>query len=226
LEIPGHNVTMDLPNVDPRDQASIMAVLEEVTGHFWQAFDTHESRAFFDAQESERGRKHGSFLFPHLVRFYANLYLADQGLQSRIDPIWKANDGVALRYKWIDVRFLKAYAGSLPPPGRSSKKRAFYRQAIQDPIWLFDEGRRRDGAAVNLVVTWEIDADGNLTELTVYCPREGGRSPESVKWYWKQPLRHPALMIKPVEVEPEAARGPDLPIFPEEPIPGEREEAG
>ncbi len=219
------------PEFDPRDKDAILEYVNPIWVDSWRAFEsgTQHAVAYFKDQSLLRAQARDPWLFAHLARFQAKTYLAERGHDAHIDPIWLASSGVALRYGNIDLRYLKADRGNggangLPAPGWSRRKRAFYRQEIQNPLFLFDQPR--EIATVNLVVTWDYDSSGVLTELTCHSPRSGGNTRESVASYWWAPLRHPATTYAaPSKPEPEP--GEDLEIgFPEAPESDERHEAG
>lgn len=209
-----HNVSVKSQGLHPADRAGVMAEFGRVAAHVFNAFDsgTARTRGFFAEQPTEDERQRNVFLAADLTRFWACSYLTGWDLEARLDRIWLPNNGVALRHGLLDIRCLKSRSGAIPRPGPSRLKRAFLNQAIQDNIFLLDPDHPRAEATVNLIVTWTVDAQGNLIQLNVHSPAWANR--ETVGVYWSEPLMHPAETFEP-EPEPE----PEDFIEPEE-LPG------
>jgi hypothetical protein len=217
--------------LDPRDRDGILEYVRPIWTDSWRAFEagTEHAVAYFRDQPVEAAQTRDPWLFAHLARFQAKTFLSTRGHDAHIDPMWLANSGVAVRYGQVDIRYLKADRGNgdkngLPAPGWSRRKRAFYRQEIQNPLFMFDQPREL--ATVNLVVTWDYDSSGVLFELTCHSPRAGHNTRESVASYWHASIPHPATAVQvPAEATDEYAD--DLEIaFPEASKPVERHEAG
>ncbi len=214
---------------DPSDQKSILAHLEPLWPDAWRAFEmaTQHSVGYFKDQPIERARRRDPWLFPHIVRFQARTYFAERGHDANIDPIWLSLSGVAVRYGCVDLRFLLADGAGLPAPGRSRRKRAFYQQAIQNPLFLLDDEQSREPATINVVVTWAYDPDGVLTGLVAYCPSGGGSGRDSATYYWRAELPHPATTYEAPAEPLDEERSTDLPIgHPEDETQDERDRTG
>jgi hypothetical protein len=214
---------------EPSDKESILSYLEPLWPDAWRAFETgtQHAAAYFKDQPVERARTRDPWLFPHLVRFQARTYLAERGVDANIDPIWLALSGVAVRFGCIDLRFLLSDGGRLPAPGKSWTKRAFYHQAIQNPLFILDDEQPREPSMVNIVVTWGYDSGGVLTGLTAYCPNGGGRGRDSATEHWHHALAHPATTYQPPAAPIEEGERTDLPIgHPEDQTPDERVRTG
>lgn len=190
---------MQLPRVKPWDKEIILAHLEAVVPLMHEAAEvgTLRARGYFDGLSLTEAEQRDPYLFAHLVRFHVGQHLDEHGQATEIDKHWLANSGVAFRYGWTDVRFLKSAAGRLPAPGRSLTKRRFYNQYISTPIWDLDPDADRSIALVNIVITWDVDYRGNLSQLVAYSPSEGGSTVDSVHWHWREPLAHPATTYAP-----------------------------
>lgn len=201
-----------MPIVRPWDRDRILAHIEPIVPLLHEVTEaaTQEARTFFDGLSLREAQERDPYLYAHLVRFHAGKLLVERGQDARVDKYWLANSGIAFRYGWADVRLLKSAAGRLPAPGRSITKRRFYSQYISMPIW--DQEGERSGPLVNLVITWDVDFRGNLSELVVYSPSEGGNTADSVHWHWRHQLEHPAMTYTPPPpVEPDE-EGEDLDI--------------
>lgn len=208
-------MSVKITPVDPWDKPAILAQLEPIVPLLYDAAEaaTHQARAFFDGLSAEEAEARDPYLFPHLVRFYVCRALDERGQSSTFDKDWLANSGVALRADWLAARFLKSSFGQLPPPGRSVAKRRFYRQITGATLWDLDS-TNRSIPSVNVIVTWDVDSLGNLSRLTAYCPSDGGYTLESVHWYWREELAHPAttIALPPIETAPEDEDREDLDI--------------
>jgi hypothetical protein len=190
--------------IDPRNKPLILASLKPVVPLLTTAGEhaTERARAYFKEQPLEAARVRDRYLFAHLVRHQVCSYLNDRGQAARIDTRWLPNSGVAFSLDWMDVRFLKSYFGKLPAPGYSRVKQAFYSQTIERGLWdVADPSFQR----VNIVVTWDVDASGALSALTVYSPSGGGTASNSARSYWQETLVHPAVSYEPAPEEEEPA---------------------
>lgn len=205
-------MSVEMPLPKPWDRPLILDHLSPIVPLLHEAAEaaTHDARAFFDGLSLTEAEQRDPFLFAHLVRFHVGKVLSDRGQSAAIDRHWLSNSGVAFRYGWTDIRFLKSSAGCLPPPGRSMTKRRFYSQYIETPIWDFHDDRAI--VHVNLVVTWDVDYRGNLSQLVAYSPSDGANTPDSVHWHWREELAHPATTYVRPEPEEPQEEGEDLDI--------------
>lgn len=206
-------MTVEIPLVQPWDREQILGHVGPVVPLLHDAAEdaTQKARGYFDGLSLTDAEQRDPYLYAHLVRYHVGRFLDAHGQDPQMDKRWLANSGVAFRYGWTDIRFLKSLAGRLPAPGRSMVKRAFYHQDISTPIWDFDAENARSLVLVNLVITWDVDYLGNLYQLVAYSPSAGGLSQDSVRWHWAQPLAHPATTYAPPPPEPTEA-GEDLDI--------------
>jgi hypothetical protein len=191
-------VSVNVTPIDPWDKAAILAKLDAVVPLLYDAAEaaTHQARSFFDSLPAREAERRDPYLFAHLVRFYVCRALDERGQTTDFDKDWLANSGVSFRLDWLAVRFLKSAMGQLPAPGKSMTKRRFYRQIIGATLWEIDS-TTRSIPSVNVVITWDVDSLGNLSRLNVYCPSDGADSLDSVHWYWREELAHPATTIEP-----------------------------
>jgi hypothetical protein len=108
------------------------------------------------------------------------------------------------------IRILKADNGSLPAPGYSRARQAFYHQqyAIDFPstsgIFM--------PSVLNLVLLWNVGSGFLFQGLSMSCPKGGDTRRSSVEEYWCTPVPHPALLLRdrPEKFEVESAE--DLPL--------------
>ena len=219
---------MEVP-LEPDDKQGVLSYLDPLWPDAWRAFETgtQHAAAYFKDQPGERARVRDPWLFAHLVRFQARTYLADRGIDANIDLMWLALSGVAVRFGRVDLRFLLSDDGRLPAPGRSWKKRAFYSQAIQNPLFILGDEQPRLPATLNIVVTWDYDSSGVLRGLVVHCPSGGGNGRDSATSYWNHALPHPASTYQAPAQPADAEQPADLPIgHPEDETPDERRQSG
>lgn len=209
-----HNVSMDFV-IDPRDRERLLHHIAPAVPLLHEAAEwaTQQTRGFFDGQSLEAAKASDPYLFAHLVRFYVKSFLETHGQDVRLDGQWLPNSGVAFAIDWVDIRFLKSDLGRLPAPGRSRIKRAFYNQTIETSVW---DQNVRSYERANLVITWDVDAVGNLSALVAYSPCEGGLARDSARAFWHAELEHPALTFQPSGEELGDESGEDLDIFAEE----------
>jgi len=151
-------------------------------------------------------------LYPSLMRAIVQVLLHHQNIQTqalfdtdgKIEDMldWEcnvlSNNGLAGKYCGYNYRILKALNGKLPPPGNSSRKREFYRQAhlAQSKFCLFPDEQSNIQKS-NVIYLWD-NIGGNKINLTLVCPKWGNTS--KAKDYFAESIEHPVLSIKP---EPE-----------------------
>lgn len=198
-------MNVEIEDVRPWHKPRILAHLAPIVQLLHEAAEhgTNEAAAFFDGLTLREAEKRDPYLFAHLVRFHVGQYLSQRGQDAAIDTHWLANSGVAFRFGWIDVRFLKSAYGQLPAPGPSMTKRRFYNQYISSSLWDLNDENVRSVTLVNIVVTWSVDGRGHLTQLVAYCPSEGLNTLDSVHSYWSEPLVHPAEAYEPEPAPPQ-----------------------
>jgi hypothetical protein len=210
---------MDVADIKPWDKDRILVEIGPIVALLTSALEyaTAEATSFFAGLTLREAESRDPYLFAHLVRFHAGEFLIARGHDSPIDKHWLANSGVAFQVSWVDVRVLKSSFRGLPAPGPSMTKRRFYRQWVAPSLWDVDDENKRTPTLVNIVVTWDVDSRGHLSQLVAYCPSDGLNSPDSVHWYWSEPLIHPAESYEPPPVPP-TEPGEDIDITEE---PGE-----
>lgn len=204
---------MELPNVQPWEKVPILEQIGPIVPLLHEAAEdaTHRARAFFDELGWPEGERTDPFLFAHLVRFHVGRFLDSRGHATDLDKQWMSNSGVAFRCGWTDVRFIKSSYGRLPAPGPSRTRRRFYHQDITTPFWESSLENRHSIVLVNLVITWDIDYRGSLSQLVAYSPSAGASSASSVNWHWAEVLAHPATTYAPPPPQSTEA-GDDLDI--------------
>jgi hypothetical protein len=82
--------------------------------------------------------------------------------------------------------------GSLPVPGASHRKRAFYAQQLR----LIPVGQDFDSAErPNVIFLWGFDSSYVNIDLRLAVPREGGTTRASVDHYFNEQIPHPATNV-------------------------------
>ncbi len=151
-------------------------------------------------------------LAPNMVCYYAKDALRKRG-QAVEDDIGMeplANNGLMLTYGGMAVRILKADNGSLPPPGYSRARQAFYHQqyALDFPS---AKGIYRP-SMLNLILLWNADPGYVFQGLTLSCPKGGDTRRSSVEEYWRVPVPHPVLLLEDRPVKSDVEPAEDLPL--------------
>lgn len=122
--------------------------------------------------------------FAHHFRYNAKrtlegLFLADLDLVDRDVSVEELpSSGLELSLGRYKVKVLKGKEGLLPPVGRSITKRQFFDQPT-----LIEIGVDSD-SALNLVITWDVDSNYELTELRLVCPRSPRYFPYNSSDHW------------------------------------------
>ena len=126
-----------------------------------------------------------------MVRYEVRLQLQEIGV-----PVEEENDGrvegddelglqhaallgLAGDYRGYRFRILKSPDGTLPPPGRSPVRRAFYAQ--QPSLFGYDEDR---GPRPNIIFLWRF-ATGGIPEIFLAVPKAGANTKVSVKTHYE-----------------------------------------
>ena len=108
---------------------------------------------------------------------------ADHEIATETLPL----NGLCITFTRRRLRILKSDGGGLPVPS-SDDRIAFYHQQG----YLFTPaGSMAPSKSVNLVVTWDVDADYNLRPLRLVMPKSGGRRRELVAEYWSREIPYP-----------------------------------
>lgn len=132
-----------------------------------------------------------------MVRIHLRQHIHRQGWTIDSDDCLKAvelnNGGLSIRYAGCQLRILKAYQKQVPPPGRNGARQRFYRQ-----VSLLPESE--DGHIANLILLWVLDADHQLSQVLLACPRYEDPWIASAYWYLQVP--HAAEMIRPIAANP------------------------
>ena len=130
-------------------------------------------------------------LFSHLVRFEMKEYLKDAGF----DCAERANTGVYFTVGKYPIIMLKADDGGIPTPKESAYKRAYYQQSHQMWLFPFPQEIREQLEGPNLLLLWDVTAEGVLDEIQLACPKGGDITRESIEMHWIAHVPHPAEMI-------------------------------
>ena len=161
-----------------RDVAPIIPFIYTAFDH--GAFQACE---FFDNQAEEENRIIEPYLASMLARYYAVRELRKLGQDAKeevlnLDNV--PNIGVYLHYGKYHIRILKSDGGEVPIPG-SMKREQFYGQQP----WLLPQ-ISEDEEGVNLLILWDTHSRYSLNNLYIACPKQGGRSRESIEYFWSE----------------------------------------
>lgn len=186
---------------DVRDRiAPILSVL-----HGLLEAGCQSAREFFE----DRGHDLDPVLFPCLVRHEFISILTNGEWGKVVDRTKIANNGLALRYRGVHIRILKAdFAGDVPPPGKSKPKLAFFGQQLA--FAFIEAGEEPD--IVNVILLWHTTKNHLLDHLSLACPQGGGSTRGSVRLHWHELLEHPAVTAIPVDGEIVIENDDDLDI--------------
>jgi hypothetical protein len=144
-----------------------------------------------------------TYLFNDLIRYHAKELLRDSGfaVEDDVEDVSEyefrtlSNNGLFGRFNGHLFRILKADHGRVPMP-MSGKRREFYTQPPQLPLPLNTPDKPGANASHNILILWEVDDQYNFLRLRLACPESVGRTRESLKVYFNEPLPHAAEMIK------------------------------
>jgi len=144
-----------------------------------------------------------TYLFNDLIRYYAKEPLRDSGfaVEDDVEDVSEyefkplSNNGLFGRFNGHLFRILKADHGGAPMP-MSGRRREFYTQPPQLllPFDAPDEPGMK--ASHNILILWEVDSQYNFLRLRLACPEAAGKTRESLKVYFNEPLPHAAEMIR------------------------------
>ena len=188
-ELGANKISMNLP-IPPSD-----VVLPEVSPLIPIIYDALEAavltgREFF----ADTIHPFDPWYYCDTVRYHAKLRLDDVvGIEVEYERDNLANSGLSIRFKHYHIRILKAEDGRLPSPGISRSKQGFYRQ--EQFLLAFMLKGNWDAGIINLVVVWNVSANGNLLPLLLSCPRNGTHKRKSAEDYWTIILPHPAETV-------------------------------
>lgn len=164
---------------------------------------TQQARDYFPEDIKDRS------LFSHLVRYEMKEYLKGAGF----DCAERANTGVYFTVGKYPLIMLKADDGGIPTPKESAYKQAYYRQSHQLWLFPFPQETREQLEGPNLLLLWDVTAEGILDEVQLACPKGGDITRESVETHWIVPVPHPAETISggPSDPSTGGVRGGDFP---------------
>ena len=146
---------------------------------------TIHAQEYSDWQDEEMDRT----LAPSLVRKGAKRMLAKrntEGLEIREDEYtteYQSNLGILVVASNGDrFRVLKSDQDSIPVPGDSLSRQAFYQQQMS----LFPAANGDDSSerVFNFVLHWTADEEYNLNRVHLACPRAGAKTRDSVDVYF------------------------------------------
>lgn len=141
--------------------------------------------------------------FSTLVRLHAKNYYRRKGYDA-VDIEEVSLTGLSLKLEGYHIKIWKAHDSSLPAPGSSEPKQAYYQQTLN-----FDGGERPE--IIRLAVIWNVNASRALSAMWLVCPKDGDET--SAEAYWTERIPDPSLEIPQFNPEP---IGPDLPMGPKE----------
>lgn len=216
----GYNITMsDTPDgtTHPTPQFVVQnyrSVLRRVVDALRKG--TLHARWYFDEMDEEIDKA----LAPALVRKGAKreLILSGTAVQDEDDAALATNGeveflsnlGLAVTAEGIRFRVLRSDEGTVPVPGPSRARQAFYKQQAYFPGWaaLMAEAMASIPAipseVTNCVLHWETDDEYNLTNVYLALPLAGETTRESVVLLWNEIIwqRH-APVVDGTQVEAE-----------------------
>ncbi len=144
---------------------------------------TYTAREYFDSIKQGID----PYLAAMLARFHATLQLKRLGQEAseEVMSIHKIpNIGIYIHYGIYHIRVLKSDDGQLPIPG-SVRREAFYNQQP----WLFpsmSEDEEKEG--INLLILWDTHSRYNLNSLYLVYPKQGGRTKDSIDYFWRDKI--------------------------------------
>lgn len=113
-----------------------------------------------------------------------------------------SNLGLAVSADGIRFRVLRSDDGTVPVPGPSKARQAFYSQQAYFPGWAALVGEAVGSvptipsAITNCVLHWETDDEYNLTRIYLALPLGGTTTRDSVELLWNEIIwRRPTLGI-------------------------------
>ena len=175
---------------------------------------TEHARSYADWQDEEIDR----MLAPALVRKGAKRFLLSSGDDStpevsdeevEYDAEYLPNLGLSVTNEGDRIRILKSDNDSLPVPGPSQRRQAFYAQ--QRFLFPVRTSESDLSSNVNLVLHWVADGEYNLERVYLACPKAGGETRRSVEAYWDEIIwRRGKIAASASQVE---ATAEDLDIF-------------
>lgn len=141
--------------------------------------------------------------FSTLVRLHAKNYYRTKGLDA-VDVEDVNLTGLSLKLDDYYIKIWKATDSSLPVPGRSEPKQAFYQQKFN-----FEGGQRPQ--LIHLAVIWNVTKPAQeVSAIWLVCPKDGNE--KSAEDYWTVRIPDPALGIS--SSGPDTPPSNDLPIGP------------
>lgn len=120
--------------------------------------------------------------------------------------------GLLLKLQLIHLRVRKSEDNEIPPAG-SEQLLGFYNWNL----FAFDEPPEKgDPTPLHLVLLWNLDSVGNLTNFWLVCPR--GERAREVRWYWQELVAIDSEQDKGAEEFRSAFReaNSDVPISPKD----------
>jgi len=173
---------MDYPNVPgPAETLDALAWLhpELYRGIEYGVF---EAKTHFQTKQIS----HDGAAFSTLVRLHAKNYYRNKGLDA-VDVEQVNLTGLSLKLDGYHIKIWKASDSSLPVPGRSEPKQAFYQQRLN-----FEGGQRPD--VIHLAIIWNVSKPAQeLSAIWLVCPKDGNE--KSAEDYWTVRIPDPALDI-------------------------------
>jgi hypothetical protein len=185
---------------DDLDPDRVLAVLRPHLNLLWHALEdgAGEAQEYLERFPADTGRQICPYTFPVLVRLHAKRRLAVDFAGSVKDDDDASvenlpSNGLHLKVGPYSLRVRMSDGGLLPVPGTSRVLRSFYNQDNQlaEPD-LF--GGTLNIFELRLMVLWDRDISGVL-ELTLVCPRSGGKSRGDVSEHWRRTIPHPAFAL-------------------------------
>lgn len=170
----------------------MLARISSLVPLLYQSTDraAQQARAFFDGKQ-----RIDPYLFPNLFRYFAKEQL-DSGGQE-VEDLGRddlPNNGLLVRFNGLQLRILKAYNGSVPPPGDSEPKIAYYNQQLPLPLSSLIQTRGETRIEWNLIVLWDVSAEYLMRPLRLALPRSGRDNDVDVDWIATIP--NPILSIQ------------------------------
>jgi hypothetical protein len=143
---------------------------------------TYTAREYFDSINQAID----PYLAAMLARFHATLQLRRLGQEASEEPMTLhriPNIGIYIHYGIYHIRVLRSDGGQLPIPGSVSRE-GFYSQQPCLPFPSMSE----DDEGINLLILWDTRSKYNLNNLYLVYPKQGGRTKDSIDYFWNDKI--------------------------------------
>ena len=190
---------MIIPNTPSKEQA--LAELFPLTALLYEAFPEIAENIvlpyFFDRQR-EVDERLATDMFRYEMKHVLNSRGVDvdlddedmgQEFQSEVDLNWLPNNGIEGTYKGWRFKLLRSRNGSVPPPGRSERRKLYYAQQL--PLAGF-ENPVKSQYRPNLVILWDFERPYKQVTINLAMPKESTGAFGAVQCHFNDVVRHPA----------------------------------